>query len=198
MDYLLVMITRIIVVISIINTFFCIFYRVMNKIKKKKMIVFTLFLFSVLVFVSFLYNIVPIMSDFVKNTVLNSDTQHILFYFVYNGIINLLINMFMFYITTKYVEFCNDSIIIHKLLFIKKYIYFHEIDTKNSVYVFDNRKSIFKKSVLLNHDQYVLIAIKNTNLKIKIGLNDFLYSNVNIDSFAFFVFDLKISRKEIK
>ena len=197
MNEILVIISRVLAIISMVNTMFCLFIRIKNKISYCKLMMISGFIFISLLIISIIYNVVVIMCDFVKNSVMYSDMAHIVLYFVMCGIINFIIAIWMLIVSLYKVEFKDNEIIIYRPFKIKKTINILDIDKNKSEYILDNRKSLFKNSVLLNHNEYVVLFTKNGE-RIRIGLNIFLYTNKNIEPLMYFVSNLKLARKEIK
>ena len=180
-----------------VSTLYCIFVRIRNKLSKNKLMIVSSFVFIPLIIVSIISNVLVIMCDFVKNSVIASDMTHIILYFVMCGVINFVIAICILIISLYKVTFTDDNIVISKALKFKKIINISDVDKKKSEYIFDNHKSIFKNSVLLNHNEYVILVDKNGE-KIKIGLNIFLYTKQNIEPFMYFISYLKLLRREIK
>ena len=197
MNEVLVIITRVFAIIAMINTICCICVRIINIISKKKILIVSSFVFIPLFIASIICNVLVIMCDFVKNSVISSDMTHIILYFVMCGVINFVIAICILIISLYKVTFTDDNIVISKALKFKKIINISDVDKKKSEYIFDNHKSIFKNSVLLNHNEYVILVDKNGE-KIKIGLNIFLYTKQNIEPFMYFISYLKLLRREIK
>lgn len=197
MNEVLVIISRVLAIISMVSTLYCILVRIKNKVIKSKLVIVSSFVFIPLLIASMISNVLVIMCDFVKNSVIYSDMTHIILYFVMCGVVNFIIAICMYILAHYKVILTDDSIVISKAFKFKKIINLANVDKKKSEYIFDNSKSIFKNSVLLNHDEYVILFDKDGE-KTKIGLNTFVYTGRNIEPFMYFVSYLKLLRKEIK
>ena len=197
MHEVLVIISRVLAIIAIINTIYCICVRIINIISKKKILIFSNFVFIPLFIASIICNVLVIICDFVKDSVMPSDMTHIVLYFVMCGMVNFIITTVLFMISVYKVTFQKDCIVISRALRAKETVNILDIDQKKSEYILVNRKSVFKNSVLLNYDEYVVLFDKNGK-KTKIGLNTFIYLGKNIEPLIYIASDLKLARREIK
>ena len=139
------------------------------------------------------------MTDIVKTSWNDSSWEFIVAMIIICGIFNLFSSICLWCFVSYKIVISDDRFTINNVIFGKNEIYFADIESKESAYVFEqkNTKWLFKHSLTSKYNEYILLGLKNGD-KIKLNLYPFIFCGVEESNLLKIIaLDMKIPRKLI-